>query len=264
VPAVRTETATQTAPAGNPTLSAAPGPEVAGNAAANRPERRERHDSRRNGHFEEERRLQREARLIALADRLGLDENQFSIIAAAHEKADADRKALWDASRAAGKPPPDKSGFDAIVKAQEATISSVLGPDQQEAYTEFLAEEEQNRQEIFANRLLGEMQGRLHLSAEQKDRLFAVFAAQAASEGDPGPWAWAQTLKEGQVDNLREILTEDQFRLWERRVARWNQFFRPDKPPGDQPPGDKPPGDKPTGDKPPDARTGERPPAEPK
>jgi RNA polymerase sigma factor (sigma-70 family) len=248
-PGVRTaEAATQTAPA-NPVLSAAPGPDVASTATGSRPERRERHDSRRNEHFEEERRLQREARLIALADRLGLDENQISIIAAAHEKADADRKALWEASRAAGKPPPDKSGFDAIVKAQEATISSVLGPDQQEAYGEFLAEEEQNRQEIFANRLLGEMQGRLHLNAEQKDRLFAVFAAQAATEGDPGPWAWAQTLKEGQVDNLREILSADQFRLWEQRVERWNQFFRPDKPPGD---------------KPPDGKTGDRPPAEPK
>ena len=182
-----------------------------------------------------DRQFQREARLTAMAERLGLNENQISIINAAMEKADADRKALWE-SGGPGKPPPDKAAMDDIVKAQDATIVAVMSPDQQAAYDEFCAEEVQNRHEIFANRLLGEMQGGLHLSAEQKDKLFAVFAAQAAQTGnDPGPWAWAQTLKEGQVDKLKEILTADQYRLWQQRIDTWNKFFRPDKPPGEKP-----------------------------
>ncbi|HEX2749432.1 MAG TPA: hypothetical protein VHM91_15595, partial [Verrucomicrobiales bacterium] len=52
--------------------------------------------------------------------------------------------------------------------------------------------------------------------------------------------AWAQTLKEGQVEKLQGILTADQFRLWQQRIDTWNKFFRPDKGPGDRPPGDKP------------------------
>ncbi len=185
---------------------------------------------------EMERLYQREARLTAMAERLGLNENQISVISAAMEKSDADRKALWEAGNGPGHPPPDKAAQDTIVKNLEATIAAVMSTDQQAAYDEFCAEEAQNRQEIFANRLLGEMQGGLHLNAEQKDKLFAVFAAQAVqTEGDPGPWAWAQTMQEGQKEKLKEVLTADQFRLWEQRITTWNKFFRPDKPPGDRP-----------------------------
>ncbi|HWB07075.1 MAG TPA: sigma-70 family RNA polymerase sigma factor [Verrucomicrobiales bacterium] len=187
-----------------------------------------------------ERRYQREARLTAMAERLGLNENQISVINAAMDKADKDRKALWESMMGPGKPPPDKAAMDAITKAQDATIAAVMQPDQQTAYEEFCAEEAQNRQEIFANRLLGEMQGGLHLNAEQKDKLFAVFAAQAAqAEGDPGPWAWAQTMQEGQKDKLKDILTADQFRLWQQRIDTWNKFFRPDKPLGERGSGER-------------------------
>ncbi len=187
---------------------------------------------------EMERIYQREARLTAMAEQLGLNENQISIVNAAMEKADADRKALWEATGGPGHPPPDKAALDAVVDTQEATIAAVMSADQQAAFDEFRAEEVQNRQEIFANRLLGEMQGGLHLSAEQKDKLFAVFAAQAAqTEGDPGPWAWAQTMQEGQKEKLKDVLTPEQFRLWDQRIVTWNKFFRP----GDKPPGDKPP-----------------------
>ena len=194
-------------------------------------EKRERRGPRWGEMHEMERQYQRTARLTALYERLGLNENQLSAIAAAMEKADADRKALWESAGGPGKPPPDKVAQEAIDAAQEATIAAIISAEQQAAYNEFTAEEAQNRQEIFANRLLGEMQGGLHLSAAQKDQLFAVFAAQAAeSQADPSPWAWAQTLQDGQVEKLREVLTADQFRLWRQRVETWNNFFRSEKP----------------------------------
>lgn len=199
-------------------------------AARPQAEKRERRGPRWGELHEMERRYQREARLTALAERLALNENQFSVIAAAMEKADADRKALWESAGGPGKPPPDQAAQDAIDKALADTIAAVISPEQQTAYAEFTAEEAQNRQEIFANRLLGEMQGGLHLSGAQKDQLFALFAAQAAeSQVDPSPWAWAQTLQDGQVEKLQQVLTPEQFRLWQQRVETWNKFFRQDK-----------------------------------
>ena len=200
-----------------------------------------RHGPHKGEIHEMERRYKREARLNALLEKLELNESQFSAIAAALEKADADRKALWESAGGPGNPPPDKAAQDAIVKAQNDAIAAVITEEQQQAYVEFCAEEAQNRQENFANRLLGEMQG-LHLSSDQKDRLFALFWATEA-ESDPA-WAWAQTLQEGQVDKLKEILTAGQFSLWQQRIEAWNRVFRPDKSSGDKPPVSKPAGEK--------------------
>ncbi len=199
-------------------------------------EKRDRRGPRWSELHEMERRFQREARLNALFERLGLDENQLAVIAAALEKADADRKALWDAG-GPGKPPPEKAAQDAILKAQEDTVAAVISTEQQAAYTEFRAEEGQNRQEVFANQMLSEMQrGGLHLTDAQKDSLFAVFAAQAAgSGGDTGPWPWAQMFQEGQVEKLRAALTPEQFRLWNQRNETMLQFFRPESTPAPGP-----------------------------
>lgn len=222
---------------GAPAIAAAGPGSVAGSKSGTASNGSRAGDERRGPKWAEfreaERRFQREARVTALADRLGLDENQISIIAAAIEKADADRKVLWE-SGGPGKPPPDKTAQDRILATQDATIAAVITEEQQAAYAAFCAEEMQNRQEIFANRLLAEMAS-LHLSAEQKDGLFAVFAAQAIqSEGDPGPWAWTQTLQEGQLD---KVLTPDQFRLWQKRVEAWNETWgrasHSDKAPGE-------------------------------
>ncbi len=201
-------------------------------------EKREHRGSRWGELHALERRFQREARLTALSERLGLNENQLEVIAAALEQADTDRKALWDAGGGPGKSP-DKAAQDAIVAAQEATIAAVISTDQQAAYTEFCAEEEQNRQEIFANQLLSEMQrGGLHLTDDQEDQLFAVFAAQAAGNGgDPGPWPWAQMFQEGPVEKLRSALTPEQFRIWQQRIETTNRFFRADKTAGGKPEG---------------------------
>jgi RNA polymerase sigma factor (sigma-70 family) len=237
-----TRDAAVTAVPGMPLVAApAPAPAPAGNSPRSASDHRDR--PKRSELHAFERRLQREARLTALVDQLGLDEEQVGEIAAAMEQADADRKQLWD-SAGPGKPPPDKGAMDAISRAQDDAIAAVITPEQEAAYAAFCAEEEQNRQEIFANRLLGDMQGKLHLSVEQKDRLFALFFSLAQAGSDPGPWAWSQVLQEGQVEKLKEVLTADQFRLWEQRIEAWNREFRPDKTSGGKPSGETGPGAK--------------------
>lgn len=233
---------TGNAPASATGAAAAAGPKSSpakpGPSGKSPGDRREHRNSKWAELHEMERRFERDARLTALADRLTLDENQLSFIASAMAKADADRKALWE-SAGPGKPPPDKSAMGTIEKAQDRTIDAVLTAEQRMLYGQFREEERQSLQENYANRLLSEMSS-LHLSAEQKDRLFPVFAAQMPEYGgDMGPGAWAQTLQEGLVDQLRDTLTADQFRLWQQRADAWNETFRP--PPGDKPSGEKPP-----------------------
>ena len=175
-----------------------------------------------------ERRYDRESRLTAMAEALGLNENQWTVIAAALEKSDADSKAAREATRSEGKRP-DKSADAAVKAALDATIAAVLSPEQQAAYTEFRASEARDRQEIYANRLLGEMQRWLHLTAAQKDQLFTVFADQATqSDADAGPWVWSKTMEqEGQAEKFQTILTPGQFRLFQDRIETMNSFFKP-------------------------------------
>jgi RNA polymerase sigma factor (sigma-70 family) len=183
-----------------------------------------------------ERRYDRESRLIAMADALGLDENQAALIAEAMEKSDAERKIARDTARAAGQPP-DKTADITLKSALDIAIADILSPEQQAAWTEFRAAEARDRQEIYANHLLGEMQRWLHLSGEQKDKLFAVFAEQASnSDAYAGPWVWSQTFEQpGQADKFRGILTPEQFRLFEERIVTMSSFFRPPPAPAVKP-----------------------------
>jgi RNA polymerase sigma factor (sigma-70 family) len=190
-----------------------------------------------------ERRYDRESRLIAMVEALGLDENQADLIAAAMEKTDSDRKAARDAARISGSAP-DKSADTAIKDALHEAIAAVLSPEQQAAYTEFRAAEARDRQEIYAGHMLGEMQRWLHLTAEQKDQLFAVFAEQAAQAGaDPSPWVWSKTFEQpGQAQKFQTILKPEQYRLMEERIVTMSNYFRPPAPP--PAPAPKPPGAK--------------------
>ncbi len=183
-----------------------------------------------------ESKYQKEARLTAVANRLKLSDEQRGIVGAAFDKTSAERKALWD-----GGTPPDRSAGDAIRKEQDDTIAGVLDETQLQPYREFAAEEEQNRQEIYAARLLSEMQNFLHLNADQKDKLWRVFTEQAAqAEGDPSPWAWSQTIDDGRDVALRVILDERQYKFWEQRVnalkASMNDSMRRDRPLAPPPP----------------------------
>ncbi len=233
-------------PAAASPVAAGPAPEPAGDSLADAGAgqsrsnaasgRRERRGPDWEKLHELERRYDRESRLIAMADALGLDENQVALIADAMEESDADRKAARDSARSSGQLP-DKNADAAMKSALDAAIAGILSPEQQTAWNEFRAAEARDRQEIYANQLLGEMQRWLHLSAAQKDQLFAVFADQASgSDGYPSPWIWSQTFEQpGQADKFRGILTPEQFRLFEERIVTMSSFFRPPPAPASRP-----------------------------
>jgi RNA polymerase sigma factor (sigma-70 family) len=183
----------------------------------------------RRGKWDEWRELQRhqqrESRLAALHERLGLEETQLAVVAEATARAEEEEQALHESSRRQGTPP-DADALHAVTTARDQAIAEALGADQWTEYQAFVREEDASRREIFANRLLADLQTTLHLSDEQKDQLFAVFAAEA--EGDttetrPGP---IEAMHPDQTEKLAEVLSEEQFKLWRQRAEMWSQLFR--------------------------------------
>ena len=121
---------------------------------------------------------------------------------------------------------PDPAQLAAIATNRDDTIAAALSTEQWDGYLAFTKEEERSRQEIFANRMLEELQRTLVLDDSQKDQLFAHFASQASGPmsetgRDPGG-----VMGDGQMEPLSQILTEDQFRQWRQRTEMWAQFFR--------------------------------------
>lgn len=176
--------------------------------------------------WELQRQQQRRARLSAMREELGLDDTQSSIALQAMERADEARQALFQEARAERRRP-DPEALASISSGLDETLRALMHEEQAPAWEQFRSEEQRNQQEIYASRMLGEVQGMLHLTDQQKDRLFEVFASQpGAGEGFPfgAPEAF---------DNLgpfQEILTEEQFEIWKQRTELWQQMFQPPEP----------------------------------
>jgi RNA polymerase sigma factor (sigma-70 family) len=189
----------------------------------------------RRGKWDEWRELQRqqqrESRLAAIHERLGLDDTQLAVIAEATARAEAAARLAHDTARAEGAPVDPTLTADTITQ-RDATIAAALGPDEWLEYQAFVREEEASRREILANRLLADLQTTLHLSDAQKDVLFAHFAAETtASEID----SWRtpiESMDPAQTEKLADVLSEEQFKLWRQRAEIWSQLFRrPSGPP---------------------------------
>jgi hypothetical protein len=194
----------------------------------------------RRGKWDEWRELQRqqqrESRLAAIHERLGLDDTQLAVIAEATARAEAAARLAHDTARTKGTPT-DPALTAATITQRDATIAAALGPDEWLEYQAFVREEEASRREIFANRLLADLQTTLHLSDAQKDVLFAHFAAETtASEID----SWRtpiESMDPAQTEKLADVLSEEQFKLWRQRAEIWSQLFRrPSGPPTDTTP----------------------------
>jgi RNA polymerase sigma factor (sigma-70 family) len=186
-----------------------------------------KHD--RRGKWDEWRELQRqqqrESRLAALHERVGINDTQLSVIAEATARAEAEEFALHEVAREKGTTP-NPADAAAIATRRDQAIAEALGDEQWAEYQAFVQEEEAGRREIFANRLLADLQTTLHLTDTQKDQLFAVFAAEAVAES---PEAWRapiEAMDNTQTDRLAEVLTEEQFKLWRQRAEMWSQLFR--------------------------------------
>jgi hypothetical protein len=133
------------------------------------------------------------------------------------------RSARWGTPKAAPRSIPAAA---AIATRRDEAIAEALGDDQWAEYQAFALEEEAGRREIFANRLLADLQTTLHLSDAQKDELFSIFAAEAAGSS---PEAWRapiEAMDNGQTEKLANVLTEEQFKLWRQRAEMWSQLFR--------------------------------------
>ncbi len=188
---------------------------------------------RRGDIWEIQRKQERDARALALNDELALSPVQHAAVVAAMERADAARSALFERSRAENRPVTPEE-LTAITTEREGAIQSQLDDEQKLAYGHFIEAEKQNRQEIFANRMLTEVQSALHLSDTQKDELFALFAAQAAASPDQmASWRGGPDLMSAEhLEQLQSVLTEEQFTLWRQRMETWGQFFRRPPSPG--------------------------------
>jgi RNA polymerase sigma factor (sigma-70 family) len=183
--------------------------------------------------WEAERRQQNAARLLAMEERLGLDDNQLAAAAQLAERMDAERRTAFEEARRAGSQP-DAAELDRIRLAADDALLSLLSDEQRESFQRFIADEARNRQEVYAGSMLGEMQKSLLLSDEQKDQLFAFFSSLAESRGgDPGPWAWAHIMQDEQSVALKAILTEDQFRLWNDHYQSFSRNFGPRRSPAE-------------------------------
>ncbi len=162
-------------------------------------------------HWEDQRRLDREARLIALEQQLGLNENQVTVVAGAMLDADNFKRAAFTAAWET-KSRPSEASLQAAEDGMHATINAVLGGDQITAYAEFCATESRDRQANYANYQLGNLSA-LHLTESQKDGLFAFFAAKAARSGSD----FRSGLSEEEAAQVQQILSPDQFRIWQEK-----------------------------------------------
>jgi len=214
----------------SPELTAPPTPSPAlAQRESARPSKRDR-----RGKWDEWRELQRqqqrESRLAALHDRLGLDDTQLAVIAETTARAETEHQALQETARHSGTPPTE-ADRQALDRQRDEAIAAALGPDQWADYQAFILEEEASRREIFANRLLADLQTTLHLSDTQKDRLFALFTAEDSPDQGEA-WRPIEAMEGAQHDKLAEVLTEEQRRLWRQRAEMWSQLFQsgPDRP----------------------------------
>jgi RNA polymerase sigma factor (sigma-70 family) len=205
-------------------INAPPRTSAAKDPRANPPDRRNRRGALDQLRELDRQRLQ-QSRLAALEERLGLSDDQLSVIAEASGRAETDVQAAQEAARES-RTPVDPAQLAAIAKERDDAITAALSTEQWDGYLAFTQEEDRSRQEIFANRMLEELQWILLLDETQKDELFAHFASQAPAPAgesgrDPGG-----VMGNGHMEALSQILTEEQFRQWRQRTEMWAQFFR--------------------------------------
>lgn len=207
-------------PASPPLVAAAPGAPAGPASSAERGPRGKWNEWR-----ELQRQQQRESRLAALHERLGLDDTQLTVIAEATARAETTEQTIYDDARRHGLAP-DPAAIEAAAQRRDQAIAAALGEDQWAEYQAFVLEEEAGRREIFANRLLADLQTSLHLSDAQKDALFAIFAAEPAGASPHAARAPIEAMDDHQTEKLAHVLTEEQFKLWRQRTEMWSNLFR--------------------------------------
>ncbi len=169
----------------------------------------------------------RQARLLAMQSQLGLTQEQSEAAARIAQEAEAAQDALMAESMRLRRPP-EREKLVQISTQRDEELRAIFDGKQQAGYEDFLKAEARGRQEKFANRMLGDMQDIVYLTDEQKDRIFGIFAAQAAQKDWESPWGMGmESVGEEQTAQLQAILSEEQFKFWKQWVDFRGEFFRP-------------------------------------
>jgi hypothetical protein len=161
-------------------------------------------------------------RLAAMKTRLNLDEAQAAkvrvLLEAGDEEDDMVSKAI------AGESTLPLAPGEAVKKRTELEdqISSLLKPEQANAFTEFRQEQRENRIEVATGREMTRLQQSLTLSPTQKDQVYQALATIASTEeegGNAGITIDPEQIKarrQARLEALKPILTPEQYSTYER------------------------------------------------
>ena len=210
--------------------------------------------------MQDKQKLKLDERVSVLRARLGLNDQQAAAIRELLEKNPSGPQAMMMQAMSGEKV--DEAGMMLAMlrpgeKATELTgkITELLTPEQQQAYTAFRHEQRTNEVEVKANKELARLQSSLTLSQEQKDKAFGVLSGLADEEYDnpvsPMAGLMAQQMKQApggagmkeleahkaeiqaaadlsaqrrqqRVEAMRDILSPEQFSLYEDQQKQGN------------------------------------------
>lgn len=207
---------------------------------------RDPQEAQREARFREFRQMDRaqraDSRILTLKTKLNISPEQEGLVRAALTKGSGERDALRQtiAARSRGTEAEeqerrrgDAKQFAAIDAAQEKAITDSFTAEQLAAYGEHQAEERKNEVENQANRQLGDLQNRLSLTEDQKEAVFQQFARQAQTfnwrdmmaQGTDMQAAMEEQMK-GQLEAMKQILTPEQFELYNKQEEQRAGMFR--------------------------------------
>jgi hypothetical protein len=212
--------------------------------------------------MEEKQRLKLDERVAGMKARLGLNDAQAAAIRKLLEENPGGMQSVMARAMSGGESKEKESDMILELlrpgqKNAELTekIAAVLTPEQKEAYTAFRQEQRTNQVEIKAGKELARLQSSLTLSPGQKDKAFAVLSTLANDEYEnpisPLVTIMAQQLehpmgnresedlephkeeikaaaalaaqrRQQRVEAMREILSPEQFKLYENQQKQAN------------------------------------------
>lgn len=210
--------------------------------------------------MQDKQKLKLDERVSVLRTRLGLNDAQAAAIRELLEKNPGGPQAMMMQAMS-GEKVDEASMLLGMLRPGQKTaeltekIAGLLTPEQQQAYSAFRQEQRTNEVEVKANKELARLQSSLTLSQEQKDKAFSVLSTFADEEYDnpvsPMAGLMAQQMKshttgmpnkelephkeevqaaadlaaqrrQQRVEAMRDILSPEQFSLYEDQQKQGN------------------------------------------
>ncbi|WP_035602193.1 hypothetical protein [Haloferula sp. BvORR071] len=165
-------------------------------------------------------------RLSALKSRLNLDDATAAKVKALLEAGDEEEDLLQKVAAGDDLEPPQPGEEARKRAATEQEIAKLLTPEQASAFTQFTAEQRENRIEVATGREMTRLQQELTLTPDQKDKVFQALNQVAAKEDESGGLSITADVEEmkarrqSRLDALKPILTAEQYQAYERS-SQW-------------------------------------------